>query len=301
MLKRKKYIGFNEQKRIDELFLRHNWSLKGERYENFCSLGGQMNANEFELLFELVDRFHLLEVCNFMNEFLMGYYNGDDAIFQNAHAVIVTPMKEVDINGRHIVKDKSGDIVFSMFQEKRTLCEYEDKLVFCNDAVDVKNIFQDNDVICFVDDFIGTGNTYFDTFQSYVTYFQSQNIEIGNRTVFAVTAWAMHHGFDYCKEKDLRLFCACIFDKAISENPNYTTTEINDRKNLMVQMEKSYGYWITSKYSLGFKQSEALISIMGKSPNNTFPIFWKAKRNFNIFPRFKNNESRNKTSAVSNG
>lgn len=300
MLKRKKNIGLNEQRRIDELFLRHDWDIKGERYENFCSLGGKMNSIEFELLFELVDRFHLLDICNFMDEFLMGYYSCDDAIFQNAHSVIVTPMKEVDMSGRHKLKDKSGDVVFSMFREKRTLCEYEAKLVFCNDAVDVKNVLQDNDVICFVDDFIGTGSTYLNTFRSFVTYFQSLNIEIGNRNIFAVTARAMHHGFDYCKENDLRLFCSEIFDKAISENPNYTATEISDRKALMVQMEKSYGYRITSTYSLGYMKSEALISIMGKSPNNTFPIFWKAKHDFNIFPRFKNNENRNKTSAVSN-
>ena len=132
MLKRKKNIGLNEQRRIDELFLRHDWDIKGERYENFCSLGGKMKADEFKLLFELVDRFHLLDICNFMDEFLMGYYSCDDAIFQNAHSVIVTPMKEVDMSGRHKLKDKSGDVVFSMFREKRTLCEYEAKLVGCS-------------------------------------------------------------------------------------------------------------------------------------------------------------------------
>lgn len=301
MLKRKKNIGLNEQRRIDELFLRHGWAVNGKRYENFCSLGGNMKSNEFELLFELVDRFNLLDISNFMDEFLMGYYNCDDAIFQNAHSVIITPMKEVDIYGHHKLKYKSGDMVYSMFQEKRILCEYEDKLVFCNDAVDVKKVFQDNDIICFVDDFIGTGSTYFNTYQSFVSYFKRQNIEIDNNNIFAVTAWAMHNGYDYCKDNDLRLFCARVFDKAISENPKYTAIEINDRKVLMVQMEKSYGYRIPSIYSLGYKQSEALISIMGKSPNNTFPIFWKAKQDFNIFPRFYNNESRNKASAVSNG
>lgn len=50
MLKKKKNINLNEQRRIDELFLRHDWTLKGNRYENFCSLGGKMNTDEFELL-----------------------------------------------------------------------------------------------------------------------------------------------------------------------------------------------------------------------------------------------------------
>ena len=54
----------------------------------------------------------------------------------------------------------------------------------------------------------------------------------------------------------------------------------------MEQMEKVYGHNISAKYSLGFGKSEALVSILEKSPNNTFPIFWKAKNGQNIFPRF---------------
>lgn len=88
-------------------------------------------------------------------------------------------------------------------------------------------------------------------------------------------------------KRKIKAFLFKDFDKAISESSNYTALEINYKKGLMVQMEKSYGNRITSTYSLGYMQSEALISIMGKSPNNTFPIFWKAKHNFNIFPRFK--------------
>ena len=112
-------------------------------------------------------------------------------------------------------------------EDKRTLCEYEEKFVFCNDAADAKNVFQDNDVICFVDDFIGTGKTYDDTYKSFVSYLKNQNIVIDNRNVFAVTAWTMHHGYDYCKVKKFRLFWSRIFDMALSESSIYTALEIN--------------------------------------------------------------------------
>lgn len=292
MIKKKKALKPNELERVKELFVKHAWDINTLRFENMCSLGGHMNANEFALLFELVDRFHLLDVCNFMDKFLMGYYNSDDEIFQNAHSIIVTPMKEVDNNGHHKKANKSGDIVYSMFEEKRSLCEYEDKLIFCKDAFESQKLFQNNDVICFVDDFIGSGKTYFDTYQSFVKYFQTQNVSIGKENVFAIAIWAMRTGYDYCKENALRLFCVDVFAKEISGDTNLTDVEIKCKKELMLQMEKSYGERI-GKYSLGFKQSEALVSIMGKSPNNTFPIFWKAKQNLNIFPRFKNNENRN--------
>lgn len=301
MKKKKKALKPNELEKVMDLFIRHGWSINTSRYENFCSLGGQMDADEFSLLFELVDRFHLLDVSNFMDRFLMGYYSSKDEIFQNARSVIVTPMKIVDSNGHHKADNKSGDIVSSMFEAKRNLCEYEDKLVFCKDAFKAKIHFQDGDVICFVDDFIGTGKTYQDTYQSFVSYFQRQNVVIGKENVFAIATWAMRVGYDFCNEQGLRLYCAEIFEKAISEDSNFSDVEISARKKLMVQMEKSYGFRISKPYSLGFKQSEALVSIMGKSPNNTFPIFWKAKQELNIFPRFKNNENRNKTSIVGNG
>ena len=51
-------------------------------------------------------------------------------------------------------------------------------------------------------------------------------------------------------------------------------------------MEKRYVNNVGS-YSLGYGQSEALVSVFAKSPNNTFPIFWKVKNKLNIFPRFK--------------
>lgn len=293
MIKKKKALKPNELERVKDLFVKHAWDINTFRFENMCSLGGQMNANEFDLLFELVDRFHLLDVCNFMDKFLMGYYNSDDEIFQNAHSIIVTPMKSVDTNGHHEVDNKSGDVVFSMFEAKRSLCEYEDKLVFCKDAFEACAIYQDSDVICFVDDFIGTGNTYLNAYRSFVDYFQKQSATIAKADVFAISAWAMRAGYDYCNRQGLRLFCEEIFEKEISKNPTYTDVEIKCKTKLMLQMEKSYGYRIAEMYSLGFKKSEALVSIMGKSPNNTFPIFWKAKQKLNIFPRFENNENRN--------
>ena len=43
------------------------------------------------------------------------------------------------------------------------------------------------------------------------------------------------------------------------------------------------------KYALGYKESESLVSILNKSPNNTFGVFWhETKDLISPFPRYIN-------------
>lgn len=270
-----------------ELFDKHHWGLDTPRFENFCSLSGPMSDEEFSLLYELTDRFNLLDISNFIIEFLMGYYSCTDDIYLEASQIIITPMKKVDEYGKHLVNSKSGDVVFDEFMAKKHLCEYEEKLIFCKDASEAITSFGDNVLICFVDDFVGSGRTYEETYDTFAHFFSDNGKTLAKNSVFAITAWAMRAGYEVCNAMGLRLFCHRTFNKEISDYPGYTEQEKNVKRGLMQDMEKSYGYKITPHYSLGFSQSEALVSIFEKSPNNTFPIFWKAKNKQNIFPRFK--------------
>lgn len=286
MLKKKKYPRLDRLTKIGELFTRHNWKKDGKRYTNFCLLAGQMNDTEFALLYELTDRFHLLDMNNFIMEFLLGFYSSNDDLYRSSDHIYITPMKKVNDKGKHVKNSKSGDIVYSVMRAKRRLCEYEEKFVFCKDASEILVTFSDGDLICFIDDFVGSGKTYHDAFVSFKKYFSSLGKQLEGKDVFAITAWAMEIGYQFCQGKQLRLYCNKRFFKEISEFPNYNDIEKKEKIQLMEQMEKVYGHNISAKYSLGFGKSEALVSILEKSPNNTFPIFWKAKNGQNIFPRF---------------
>ena len=286
MLKRNKAPRLDRLTKIMELFNRHQWNMNTPRYANFCSLSGRMNDEEFALLYELTDRFHLLDINNFIIEFLMGYYSCDEELLEQAVRVFVTPMKEVDEQGKHKKGMKSGDMVYDEFRAKRELCEYQEKIVFCKDASGIINRITDNDLLCFVDDFVGSGKTYDDTYQSFAAYFQNNGKTLDKDKVFAVAAWVMNVGYETCRKLHLRLYFYRGFSKEISEYAAYSDIEKSDKIKLMQQMEISYVDSNTDKYSLGFRQSEALVSILDKSPNNTFPIYWKAKNKLNIFPRF---------------
>lgn len=286
MLKKKKNIKLDRLRKAGELFKKHKWSQQSERYDNFCSLAGLMSDDEFNLLYELTDRFHLLEINNFIMEFLLGFYSSDDDLYKNSNHIYVTAMKKVDAKGRHVKKSKSGDMVYNEFKANRSLCEYEDKFIFCKDASDVIASFSSNDLICFVDDFVGSGKTYSDTYITFKKYFKSCGKQLGKKNVFAISAWAMESGCNFCHSNQLRLFCHRRFLKEITDYSAYTVLEKSLKIKLMEKMEKRYVNNVGA-YSLGYGQSEALVSIFAKSPNNTFPIFWKVKNKLNIFPRFK--------------
>lgn len=286
MLRKKIPLRLDRLRKADELFKEHKWAQHCERYANFCSLAGQMDDDEFNLLYELTNRFHLLEINNFIIEFLLGFYSSNDDLYKKSNHIYITAMKEVDVNGKHIKKSKSGDIVYDEFKANRNLCEYEDKFIFCKDASDVIVSFASNDLICFVDDFVGSGKPYNDTYKTFRTYFNSCGKRLEKKDIFAISAWAMEAGCDFCKSNRLRLFCNRKFAKEITEYPDYTVLERELKIKLMKKMEKRYVNNV-GRFSLGYDQSEALISVFAKSPNNTFPIFWKAKNKLNIFPRFE--------------
>lgn len=66
MLKKKNPLRLDRLSKAGDLFKKHKWSQQSERYANFCSLAGLMSDDEFNLLYELTDRFHLLEINNLL-------------------------------------------------------------------------------------------------------------------------------------------------------------------------------------------------------------------------------------------
>lgn len=72
--------------------------------------------------------------------------------------------------------------------------------------------------------------------------------------------------------------------KGITENP-----ELNTENNvkLMKSIEAKVLHKLNRKFSFGYKASESLVSIMEKSPNNTFPFYWYKGKEGELEPIFR--------------
>lgn len=77
------------------------------------------------------------------------------------------------------------------------------------------------------------------------------------------------------------MYTHLTFNKGITDN--YTEEELSEKLMLMNTIESKIKVHKNEK--LGFKGSEALISLI-RTPNNTFPVFWKERKGRKApFPR----------------
>lgn len=83
--------------------------------------------------------------------------------------------------------------------------------------------------------------------------------------------------------KNYKIYRSIEVLKGISD---YNTgADVMDKKNIMRNIEKRI-FTSIDEYSLGFKESESLITLL-RTPDNTFPIFWSNyKKHINIRPPF---------------
>lgn len=281
----KKLLDLGRLNQISSLFLDRGWDdmtipVNKQRYDNFCRSFGQLNDMEFQLIIDLTRRFHCMSLIDLVEEFLTGYYCISETILQNCNHLLIVPMKKMNTRGYCIKKQKSGDMLMAQMQQMDEVCYYNDKFVYCKNARDVRKNYQQGDVVCFIDDFVGTGKTYYDAFRTTSNYLATRNKVLRPSDVIGVSAWAMNQGIIASQTHGLRLFCYRVYTKEITD---YYPSPLNiAHKIRMYNMEKVICGKISGLH-LGYGHCEALVSIAGRCANNTFPVYWKT--NNATFPR----------------
>ena len=101
---------------------------------------------------------------------------------------------------------------------------------------------------------------------------------------------SIHHigvgSFSNLKKENVKVYTAVVRKKGISDK--YAIGIVEKKKCIMHEIEDILK--VDSKYSFGFNQTEALISLI-KTPNNTFPVYWYENNSIKSkapFPRKEN-------------
>ncbi|MDL2290635.1 hypothetical protein LJC09_00820 [Desulfovibrio sp. OttesenSCG-928-F20] len=134
-----------------------------------------------------------------------------------------------------------------------------------------------NSLVIFCDDFIGSGAQFNDAIKFYNKYSLQSD-----RCIVATIA-ILKSGYEEITRKGYEVFYEIICNKGISDNLNIPDKE--NAKQTMTNIESKIN--VKDLYKFGFRQSEALIAIRQRAPDNTFPIFWwpRSSRKHIIFPR----------------
>ena len=126
------------------------------------------------------------------------------------------------------------------------------------------NKIDSDSLLIIVDDFLGSGDTFF----KMIDYFsQLKNMK---ESIIAISLVSMEEGYNKVKNEGFNIYTKEIRKKGISDLMPKCKRDVY--LNMMKDIEKKIN--IRGEFSLGYKQSESLISMI-RTPNNTFPVFWE--------------------------
>lgn len=262
---------------VVRLFETLNWNVpKSEheyglnRFDQFCKMLEPLNTREQALVIEITQRFIKIDssVYSTILKNVLTKAVCDDRINSN-DVIAFTPL--VSPEDREKQKTKSSHLVYFLTKDdeiENIFYSREKKIQRLDNISALQRAADHNSTVVLLDDFIGTGETAL----SAIREITSKGIEI-NRLV-VVTIAAHEIGIKALEENNIPIYFGQSISKGITDY--YQEPVIQQKLSLMRDMEKKYQ--VSSNLSLGYCQSEALISLIN-TPNNTFPIYWYGERN----------------------
>lgn len=266
---------------LHQIFENKGWNSK-ENYEmvfnSLSSLSDYVtdDKEEYSLILELLNRFHWISLNDYFNEcrkLLIEIINDLEPRMFNIYTFPI-------IKKRHQFNVKSGSFVTYLIKAILPTIPEAKNLTF----EDVNNYdslskmkFTKSDVVLLVDDFIGSG----ETFNECVKTINQIDKKIFERAAIFTIA-IRKESLDFIK-KNYKIYYALEILKGITDYNK--PSDVENKKDVMRQIESKL-YIGLKDYSLGYKESECLISLL-RTPDNTFPIFWKTyKKRIKINPPF---------------
>ncbi|OOB83824.1 phosphoribosyltransferase [Flavobacterium columnare] len=266
---------------LDKIFEEKKWKEK-ENYEkvlnalsNFSNIIFEKDE-EYDLFLELLREFHWISLNDYYNsckKLLTEILNDLDSSNQNIYIFPITTKNQNS-------KIKSGYLVAYLIKSLIASIEniHNYKFEDVNNFVDIGKIkFRKNDVLLLVDDFIGSGETLEECIQDV----KKANKNIGDK--FKILTIAIKKDTYLRLSKKYNIYKKLEILKGISD---YNTGDDINKKKLIMRNIENRIFSSIDDYSLGFKESESLITLL-RTPDNTFPIFWNNyKKAINLKPPF---------------
>lgn len=257
---------------LNDIFYENGWPvgkrIYEKKYSKIVELMVSLNEDEQKVLLTLVKDFiyiphekypYYTEEC--FNKIDVDKYNGHNYIY-------VVPLKKLD----QTKETKSGDsLAYSIANEyaplffdngKKTV-----KILQKIRTLEKLNKTRKPSLFIFVDDFVGTGDTAFET----VKLFNDSYKKKGDATII-VSIITMQTGYDRLKNEVDEFVSSIIVKKGITDSERIADKA--HASKVMTGIEDKL--CDIDDLRFGYKKSEALVSLVS-TPDNTFPVFWVGK------------------------
>lgn len=236
-----------------------------ELYANFCK-----NDAEKDLIVRLIKRFCFLEDAQFSNSIK---YLVEDIVTTpkliDSETIIVsmTPDEHSD-SGQFVLYFMKPFFETCGWRKHKTVNTFGKTYKSYKKLVD-KNAIKN---IVIIDEFIGSGETAFNRYNSVKRDFDNNLISIN---YYIKSVAATMQGINYLKGRGLNVTSQIILPKGITDFDCEKVRRKNIKKMYKLEECLSKEYEGRKLPRMGYAQCEALYSREnGNTPNNVFPVFW---------------------------
>lgn len=265
-------ISLDRVNKLNRLFTANKWHLTGpgaeELFDRFCKIAILLNSEEFDLFYELAKKFKKIYMDNYPLHCRIALEKIDNSLIKECDEIHLLPIIKPTDEKRGIQKSAAA----MLYPLLRGLIPDDPK--FHGKRVNAYNNAADHrsrkdqkkkNLIIFIDDFIGTGDTFRDFFRAYLKICPPSP----NDKYICVCIVAQETGIRTISEIGVSVYCSIAIDRGISDDK-----ALSEQGAILVMQQLEERLNVPQDYRMGYKKSEALVSLI-RTPNNTFPIFWR--------------------------
>lgn len=255
--------------KLNKIFKTNNWTEKDIDefvFDNFCKLINNLDNSQRALIIELTEKYKWISYTDYNSRVLSTIDSIELEKLQDLMTVYLFPIIKREDEG----KFKSGQfLIYQIKSFKRYLKNYNGitfKYISKFDDLKEENLkLKNNEALFLIDDYIGSGETL-----NFCLDELRVNPSISNDKINIISLASQNEIYEKLKAEGIAFYTDFISKKGISDN--YSPPLLQEKIEIMLEIEKMIPGG--SHYTLGYNQSEALITMV-RTPDNTFPIFWK--------------------------
>lgn len=270
-IKPKNKLSIERFNKLRVIFDSKKWPIEdvfmNNEFDKFHEMLEHLNDEEQDLILLLLNDFIKIEGSEYMKLFYPLFEEFAESAHERGNKrILLSPL----IAPSDIGKTKSSTFLFYQIKSKisnlRVKFNYIEIECYDYHELLLKRLEQ-TDIICLVDDFIGTGETACSAVLNLCKNFLSAFEITDNIAVMILIC--QNEGLLKLHEiiSKENVFAQITRNKGISDN----YIDFKSKLSIMAKIEQRIK--VKGKYSYGYKQSESLVKVE-RIPNNTFPIFW---------------------------
>jgi hypothetical protein len=261
---------------INRIFKANKWTEKDKDelvFNGFCNLFTELEPDQRKLILELTKNYCWISQGDYQDGLLqaMESISGEEVseISKIHFFPIIKPEDEI--------KNKSGNhLLYIIKSFKHLMKKYKNihfEYLTQFDALQRLEIAPDERLFL-IDDYIGSGDTL-----DFCMAELRKNTRIASGSIKVVCIAIQEETQINLVLDGYGVLKSIVVKKGISDYN--VQPQIDQKKDLMREIERNIPG--AKLYSLGYKETEALITLM-RTPDNTFPIFWsKFRKNGKLF------------------